>query len=297
MAGLTLKQTLDMTTETLQRGVIETLGMESKVLAALPFMTIEGAGYSYNVEKSLAHVQFRALNEAYTPSAGEKERKTEHLVILGGEAVVDTFQIEVHGNVNDLMAVEVALKTKAIANKFEKTFISGDSATEPDEFDGLDKRVSVEQTFNQAKVDADTGKTASSLAEAIDVLLDNVLGGADALLMNKKTRRKLTREARDSIEYTKNDFGVQQAQYGGINIIDVEADIMPKDDVVYAMRFGEREAVAGLQSKSGLNVRPLGELGQSPQLKTRIEWFVGMALFNPKAVAMFDAAAVLPTGE
>lgn len=293
MAGLTLQQTLDMTTDTLQRGIIQTLGTESKVLASVPFMTIEGAGYSYNVEKSLANVQFRALNESYTPSTGEKERKTEHLVILGGEAVVDTFQIEVHGNVNDLMAVEVALVTKSIANQFEKSFIAGDSATNVDEFDGLNKRVAVDQTFNQAKVDADTGKTDSSLAEAIDVLLDNVLGGADALLMNKKTRRKLTREARDSIEYTKNDFGVQQAQYGGINIIDVEADILPDDNKVYAIRFGEREAVAALQSRSGLNVKSLGELGQSPQIKTRIEWFVGMALFNPKAVALFDADAVL----
>ena len=127
MAGLTLKESLDMTNDKLQAGVIETLATESKLLAVLPFMTIEGGGYSYNVETGLPDVGFRGLNEAYTPSNATRERKTEHLVILGGEAVVDSFQVEVHSDINNLLAIETALKAKAIANKFEKTFISGDA--------------------------------------------------------------------------------------------------------------------------------------------------------------------------
>lgn len=299
MAGLTMQESLDMTNDVLQAGVIETLATESKLLAVLPFMTIEGAGYSYNVETDLADVQFRDLNEAYTPSKGAKQRKTEHLVILGGEAVVDSFQAEVHSDVNDLLAVETTLLAKAISHEYEQTFIAGDSAEDANAFDGLKKRINDSEIAEQV---IEYGTEGESLADTIDVMLDAVQGGADALIMNKATRRALTREARDAIEYTTNSFGVQQAQYGGINIIDVEADVLPTDNEVYAVRFGAREAVAGLQSRSGVNVKNLGELGETPQIKNRIEWFVGMAVFNPKSVAMIAAPedggdAETPDGE
>lgn len=284
MAGITLAQSLDLTNDELQKGVIETMATESKLLSVLPFMTIEGAGYSYNVEKSLAGVEFRAVNKAYNTDPAETERKTEHLVILGGEAIVDSFQAEVHSNVNDLMAVETALTTKAIVDKFTKTFINGDSAKDANAFDGLIKRIAEGQIIERAKKEDGT----FDLVADIDVLLDTVQGGADALIMNKKTRRALTGKARGNVTYRVNEFGVQVAQFGGVDIIDVEADLLA-GDVVLAIRFGAHEAVSGLQSKSGVNVRSLGELGATPQIKTRIEWFVGMAVFNPKTVAMRPA--------
>ncbi|MGE6629604.1 major capsid protein [Bacillus sp. NPDC077027] len=283
MAGLTFAQTVDLTTDTLQKGVIETMATESKLLAVLPFMTVEGHGYTYNVEKSLAGVEFRKVNDSYNTVAPTTERRAEYLTILGGEAVVDSFQMEVHSNINDLMAIEVALTSKAIAHKYEKTFLNGDSAVDANSFNGLIKRVTA---VGGAQVIA-----KGNLVDDLDVMLDNVLGGADALIMNKKTRRGLTAAARSGqITYVKNNFGVQVMQYGDIDVIDVEADLLA-DDIVLAVKFGVGEAVAGLQSKSGIMVKPLGELGESPQLKTRIEWFAGLAVFNDKAVAMRKATA------
>lgn len=288
MAGITLSQSLELTNDELQRGVIETMATESKLLSVLPFLTIEGAGYSYNVEKSMAGVEFRAVNKAYNTEAPVTERNTEHLVILGGEAVVDSFQAEVHSNVNDLMAVETALTTKAIVNKFTQTFLNGDAAVDANAFDGLIKRVEDKQIIDR---DAEGGIVAD-----LDVLLDTVQGGADALIMNKKTRRELTGAARTNVTYRTNEFGVQVAQFGGVDIIDVDSELL-KGDAILAVRFGAHEAVAGLQSKSGVNVRSLGELGATPQLKTRIEWFVGMAVFNPQTVAMRKASESPLQGE
>lgn len=277
MAGITLTQSANLTNDQLQAGVVQTMATESKLLAVLPFITVEGHGYSYNVEKSLAGVAFRAVNTQYNTTAPETERKTEYLAILGGEAVVDSFQMEVHSNINDLMAVEVALTAKAIAHKYENTFLNGDTSSDTNAFNGLIKRYADTALANTGDIVAD-----------IDVLLDSVQGGADALIMNKKTRRKLTAVARTSVTYYTNEFGVQVAQFGGVDIIDVEAELL-KDDVILAVKFGAHEAVAGLQSKSGVKVKALGELGESPQLKTRIEWFCGLAVFNPKAVAMRKA--------
>lgn len=275
---------MDMTNDQLKAGVIETIATESKLLAVLPFLTIEGGGYSYNVETELSDVQFRGVNEAYEPSKAGKERKTEHLVILGGEAVVDSFQAEVHSDINDLLAVETTLLVKSMAHEFERTFLSGDAEADPNQFDGLRKRI--EDSGAVLSYGEDDG--VGSLADNIDILIDSVQGGADALIMNKATRRKLTREARDSVTYDKNEFGVQLTQYGGIDIIDVESEILPTNNEVYGLRFGAQEAVSGLQSRSGLNIKPLGEQDASPQLKNRIEWFVGMAVFNPNTAAVLD---------
>ncbi|MDF3254988.1 MULTISPECIES: major capsid protein [Bacillus] len=282
MAGLTLAQTVDLTQDVLKKGVIETMATESKLLAVLPFMNIEGSGYSYNVEQSLAGVEFRAVNTSYNTVAPTTRKETEFLTILGGEAVIDSFQMEVHSNINDLMAIQTALTAKSIAHKYEKTFINGDVAVDANSFNGLKKRVAgTEMEF------ANSGNLVADL----DVLLDEVYGGADALIMNKKTRRKLTGEARTGqITYVKNSFGVQVTQYGNVDIIDLDSELL-EDDVIFAVKFGAGEAVSGLQSKSGLSVRSLGELGESPQIKTRIEWFVGLAVFHPKAVAMRKATA------
>lgn len=279
MAGITLAQSADLTNDTLKAGVIETMATESKLLAVLPFLNVEGHGYSYNIETDLAGVEFRAVNTAYNTVAPKTERKTEYLTILGGEAVVDSFQMEVHSDINNLMAVETAMTAKAVAHKYEKTFLNGDSAVDSNAFDGLIKR-SVASAIPKGDLVAD-----------LDVLLDSVQGGADALIMNKATRRALTAEARAGvITFRENEFGKQVAQYGGVDIIDVEADILA-NDIILAVRFGVHEAVAGLQSRSGLKVKPLGELGETPQVKTRIEWFCGLAVFNPKTVAMRKATA------
>lgn len=289
MAGLTLKQSADLSNDELQKGVVEIMAKESKLLAVLPFMTIEGAGYAYNIETSLADVEFRAVNTAYNTTPAQTERKTEHLVILGGEAIVDSFQVEVHSNVNDLMAIQTALTTKSIMHTYEKTFLVGDSATRSNEFDGLKKRV--ENVLEGTVAFSKDGAYTDELIAQIDELLDEVQGGADALIMNKATRRLLTSASRTSVTYRVNEFGVQVAQYGGVDILDVESDVLADDGRVFAVRFGSHEAVAGLQSKSGVNVKPLGELGETPQLKTRIEWFCGLAVFNPKTVAMIEPFA------
>lgn len=281
MAGITLNQSADLTNDTLQAGVIETMATESKLLAILPFMAVQGHGYSYNVETDLAGVEFRQINEAYNTVPPKTERRTEFLTILGGEAVVDSFQLEVHSNINDLMAVETALTAKSIAHKYEQTFLNGDVAKDSKAFNGLIKRATDKGTF------ISKGET---LVSDLDEMLDNVQGGADAIIMNKKTRRALTKEAREQIEYKVNEFGVQVAHYAGLPIVDVESELLA-DDIVFAVKFGVHEAVAGIQSKSGVQVKSLGELGETPQVKTRIEWFCGLAVFNDRAICMRKAEA------
>lgn len=302
MAGISLAQSARMTNDVLQAGVIEVLATESKLLQLLPFMNVQGSGYTYNIEKNLGSAQFRKVNGGYTIGAIETIPVTERIVILGDEAVVDTYQIAVESDINNLMAIEVALRTKAIAHKFEKCFIDGGKATDAgvpsetkaNEFVGILTRYTEDAPANipsealpmfKAQV---IEKTEDLIAD-LDTLLDMVAGGADCLIMNKKTRRQLTAKGRAFCDYRQGEFGTQFVQYGGVDIVDVDGDLLA-DDVIIAAKFGAKEAVCGLQN-GGVRVTALGEMEVQPQLKTRIEWFVGLAVFNPKTVAIRKAGA------
>ena len=302
MAGISLAQSARMTNDVLQAGVIEVLATESKLLQLLPFMNVQGSGYTYNIEKNLGNAQFRKVNGGYNYGAIETIPVTERIVILGDEAIVDTYQIAVESDINNLMAIEVALRTKAIAHKFEKCFIDGGKAagsgvpseSVANEFVGILTRYTETAPANipsdalplfQAQVITKT----DDLIGDLDTLLDMVAGGADCLIMNKKTRRQVTAKGRAFCDYRQGEFGTQFVQYGGIDIVDVDGDLLA-DDVVIAAKFGAKEAVCGLQN-GGVRVTALGEMESQPQLKTRIEWFVGLAVFNPKAVAIRKVGA------
>lgn len=301
MAGISLAQSARMTNDVLQAGVIEVLATESKLLQLLPFMNVQGSGYTYNIEKNLGNAQFRKVNGGYNYGAIETIPVTERIVILGDEAIVDTYQIAVESDINNLMAIEVALRTKAIAHKFEKCFISGGTASGSgvpsesvaNEFVGILTRYTGTAPANIPS-DALPMYTAQVITKSddligdLDTLLDMVAGGADALIMNKKTRRQLTAKGRAFCDYRQGEFGTQFLQYGGVDVVDLDGDLIA-DDIIIAAKFGAKEAVCGLQN-GGVRVTALGEMESQPQLKTRIEWFVGLAVFNPKTVAVRKAA-------
>lgn len=301
MAGISLAQSARMTNDVLQAGVIEVLATESKLLQLLPFMNIQGSGYTYNIEKNLGNAQFRKVNGGYNYGAIETIPVTERIVILGDEAIVDTYQIAVESDINNLMAIEVALRTKAIAHKFEKCFIDGGKAagsgvpseTAANEFVGILPRYTEANPVNipaeaKALYTAQVITKTEDLIGDLDTLLDMVAGGADALIMNKKTRRQLTAKGRAFCEYRQGEFGTQFLQYGGVDVVDLDGELLA-DDIIIAVKFGAKEAVCGLQN-GGVRVTALGEMESQPQLKTRIEWFVGLAVFNPKAVAVRKVA-------
>lgn len=271
---MTLADSLQLTQDTLQAGVIETLATESKILAILPFMNIQGSGYTYNVETELSDTKFRSVGETIDAGHAGWETRTEALKILGDEAMIDTFQIATYGNVTELMALEVGLKTKAIAHKFEKAFISGDSATNVKEFDGIEKRIKPTQITEEKGV----------TTESVDELFDLIQGTPSAIIMNKETRRKFTAKYRNFITWSRNEFGVKIAEYGGTPILDLESEVMAEVDAAYAVKFAVKEGVSGL-TNGGVQVKALGEVDNAPQVKTRIEWFVGLAVFNDKAIA------------
>ena len=187
----------------------------------------------------------------------------EALYIMGGLSKVDRALIKTQGNVNNLRAIYDGMKAKAAALTYTAKFFNGDNSTDPNEFDGLEKRLTGSQVI-------DAGSTAGGDAltlDKLDELLDAVQGGADVLFMNKIMRRKvsaLVRAAGQAIETVNDAFGRQLTAYAATPIAVIEEDkdgnqilAFDEDDSngdaasctsIYAVRFGLAEYVSGLQA-------------------------------------------------
>lgn len=275
---MTLVEANKYSTDVLQRGVIETMARENVVLELLPFMEIEGNSYQYNVETALPNVEFRNVNEGYTTGVGTVKKESESLVILGGDVDLDKFIVATRSNVNDIRAVQTAMKAKAIANTYAKTFFDGDpEASSNKQFKGLAKRLEGGEQIVEGAITLDN----------LNALLDKVYGGADVLIMSKATRRAVMKVLQESNHYIENGsdaFGRPVAMYGGVPIRVVEDSILELGHI-YAIAFGVMEKVCGLQN-GALSVRDLGEIDSMPVLKTRIEWYCGMGMFSPDCVGL-----------
>jgi len=287
--AVTLAESAKLSQDMLQKGVIETMVESSAVLQVLPFMEVVGNAYTYNQVTTLPDVAFRDVNEGYTESASSFVQQTASLVMLGGDVDVDKFIVETRGNINDQRAIQTELKAKAVAQTFTSAFFYGDKASNSKSFDGLAKFVSGTQDFAVA----DTTNGALTLAD-LNKLVDAVPYGADAIFVSRSARRiilNLLQASQHYLEIGQDIFGKPVSLYAGIPLLVVEDDILPAQGIdgangydIFAVKFGAMSDVSGIQN-GGVRVTDIGELETKPVYRTRIEWYCGLAVFNPKSVA------------
>lgn len=303
--ALTLAESAKLSQDSLQRGVIETFVQESRVLDRIPLLTIQGNSYKYNEEATLPGVEFRAVNAAYAESTGTVNQKSEGLVILGGDADVDTFIVQTRGNLNDQRAFQTRSKVKAAAYKYQDGFINGDVAVDANSFDGLKKRLTGAQVLstgaNGAPVLGASSADRQTFLDQLDALIAQVAGGPDVFYMNRAIRSKIMSAMRRENQYVEPVGERRDPSYQGIPMIDIgtKADgtniitttetqgTSTDSSSIYAVRYGRDEsdqAVTGL-TNGGVQVKDLGEIDAKPVFRTRIEFFCGLATFGGKAAA------------
>ncbi|WKU03749.1 major capsid protein [Micromonospora sp. HUAS LYJ1] len=313
--AVTLAQAATLSTNDLQRGVIETFVQVSPILDRIPFMTIEGNAYAYNSEGTLPGVEFRAVNGQYTESTGVVNQSTESLVILGGDADVDTFIVKTRGNINDQRAVQTAMKVKAASYRFQDAFFNGDVAgggDAPNGFDGLRKRLTGSQVFaagtNGIPVVGNGTSDPHAFFDALDNLLSRVPGinaSNGAIYANSFISAKIRSAGRriGGVDIVREDLTSKRVlTYNGIPVLDpgqtaAGVDILPQTETqgtaagtassIYAVKWGQDESDKGVTglTNGGVDVRDLGEIDAKPVYRTRIEFFTGVAVFAGKAAA------------
>jgi len=300
--ALTLAEASKLSNDLLMQGVVETIVKESPVLQKLPFVEIVGNGLTYNRENTLPNIDFYDVGDTWAESTPTFTQVTANLKIMGGDADVDNFLKATRNNIQDLEAAVVELKAKALQQKFEEVVIYGDSSVNAKQFDGLRKIINTGAASPQVIAMGATGATLT-LAK-LDELIDAVKGGKpDMLLMSRRSRRKinaLVRTAGGMIQTEQDKWGNFVQLWDGVPIgvndwiLDTHvltgsvetATTGGTNSTVYAVQLGEG-ALCGLTSPGFLQAEPIGSLESKDASRTRVKWYVSLALFSSiKAAAL-----------
>lgn len=285
--------------DVIRNSIVEMYARNSDVLRVLPFQGIAGNALKYNREESLPGVGFRGVNEGFTESVGVLNPITESLVIAGGDLDVDRFIVSTMGA--NQRSVHEGMKVKALAHRWTLAFFKGDSSVDPREFDGLQRRI---PAGSSQLIDAG----ATSGGDALSLfLLDTVISKVDSpthLAMNKTMALRLSQASRATgvagfIQWDLSEFGTRVMAYNGLPILQIDEDntgaqILPFSEPnpgggaaastsIYVLSVGDG-AMTGIQNGQ-VETRDLGELEAKPVLRTRVEWYAGIAIFQGKAVA------------
>jgi len=283
--------------EIIRATIMELYARSSDLMQYMPFESISGNAITFNRENTLPTVAFRGVNEAYNESTGQVDRITESLAIAGGDLDVDKFLVKTSGM--DQRAVQEGMAVKALSLALTSTFIKGSVLTDAKSFDGFQTRLTGDQLINSAY----TAATASVLKlTKLDELIDAV-DEPSHLLMNKNMRRRLTAAARNTnvggyITYDLDAFGRRVTKYNDLPIMiadkdNTNTDIMPQTETnsagystgtsIYCLSFMENGAL-GLQN-GPMDVTDLGEIDDKPVYRTRVEWYVTLAIMRAKGAA------------
>ncbi len=300
--ALTLAEAEKLSNDVLLQGVIETIIKDSPILQGLPFIQIVGNGLTYTQEKTLPTVDFYDVGDTWVESTPEFTKPTATLKIMGGDADVDNFLKSTRSNIQDLEAAVIEQKAKALRHEFEKQFLYGNETTSPKQFDGIVKLIDTASASAQVIAMAAAGATLT--LTKLDELIDAIKGAKpDMLLMSRRSRRKLqalARAAGSNLEVGQGKLGEFVQLYNGIPVAisdwvldthtvsgSVEGIYTGEaNSTIYALSFGEG-ALCGISSPEMLQVERIGSLETKDASRTRVKWYVALALFSSvKAAAL-----------
>lgn len=131
--ALTLAEAAKLSNDIVLQGVIKTIIQDSPILQDLPFIEITGNGLTYNRENTNPNAAFFDVGDTCTPTFSQI---TATLKIVGGDADIDNFLLTTRSNIQNLQAAVIRLKAKAVQQKFEDTFVNGDTGVDTKSFDG-----------------------------------------------------------------------------------------------------------------------------------------------------------------
>lgn len=243
---ITLAEASKQLQDDLQMGVIDEFRKNNFLLDNLTFDDVvspTGGGatmtYSYLRLITQPTAGFRAINSEYTPQDVQKEKYYADLKVFGGSFQIDRIIANLGGATKET-TLQLQQKIKAAQALFNDTVINGDSGTDANSFDGLEKALTGSSTENipDDVIDLSTSSAVDSnykyFLDALDEFLMGLDGTPSFIGGNTKLIAKLRACARRAGMYqvTKNDFGQQVESYGDTPWIDLGAKSGTNDPVV-----------------------------------------------------------------
>ena len=293
--ALTLLEAAKGESNVFTRGVVETFTENQRITQVIPFRQIDGRLDGVQQESVLPDAETRAVNEAFAQSEGRIDEIIQALKIYGGDIGIDPFIIATSGV--DQAARQVALKIKAISNRWVLDFFKGDSGADTRDFDGLQLRL---DGFNVVSSGSDAGGTALALTVLDEAIMR--CHNAQFLGMGRQMAIRLTQSARTQtvsgfLRWDKDEFGRQIMRYNDLEVV-VVTDNSNNDNIlgftevpsgggansssIYVFGVGD-EGVEGIQN-GGFRVRNLGEDNATPRSDTRVEWYNNFQINHQRSV-------------
>lgn len=192
--------------------------------------------YGYRRLATQATADTRALNTEYTPQNVTTQKHTVDLTVMGGSFEVDRV-IARNLGAGDSTAVELNIrqKVKSTSKKFNDLVINGDTATDANAFDGLDKALTGSSTEINAATSVDWSNldaqtyTSQVALDLLDEGLSMLDGAATFIIGNTKALAKVRGIARRAGMYVRDPFEglldqhgrpIVREQYGNVYFID-----------------------------------------------------------------------------
>lgn len=280
-----------------RRGVIETFTENSRLAQLIPYDEIPGSADAIEQEAVLPDAESRGVNEAFTESTGRTEEIHQSLKIYGGDIGIDMFILRTKGQAK--AAAQVAMKIKAISNKWTLDFFKGDEQAESRDFDGLQNRLAL-GSFQVVEAGSTDGGDPLSLT-----LLDEAIlrcHNPSAIFMGRQMFVRFQEAMRNQnvsglLSQDRDEFGRMIMRYGNLELVAV-TDNSNNDNILdftevgqggstatasslYIAGIGE-EGLMGIQN-GGFDVRNLGEDNATPREDTRVEWYNNFHIMHPRS--------------
>lgn len=284
-------------------GVIDEIIERDDLFSVLPFVNANGKAYVYDRENSIGTADWLDPNDPVNESAASFTEVVAKLRVLAGDVDVDKFLQSTLNDTNDQMAIQIAKKAKAVAREFHRALATGNSGTNPKQFDGLPQLAAQAQAYaatvgGQQIITAGTNGAALTLS-MLDELCDAVPNGADVLVMKRGTIRAYRALLRatygtDAVMQQLENFGRPMLTHNGIPIIMNEflsgaetTGSNPATASVYALRLNEADGLHGLfgGDNAGLVVENIGTVQNKDATRIRVKWYCGLALKSTRSIA------------
>lgn len=292
---VTLAEAKKNVQDDLQMGVIDEFAKSNFLFNNLTFDDVVsptggGATLTYGYTRLITQptAGFREINKEYTPKEVEKQRYNADLKVFGGSFQIDRIIANMGGIISEV-SLQMEQKIKAAAALFNDTVINGDSATNANAFDGLEKALAGSSTeyipgaaidlSNSAAVDANY----KVFLDELDEFLMGIDGTPSFIGGNLKLIAKIRACARRAGMYmtTKNDFGQQVEHYGNIPLVD------------FGAKSGSNSPVVSIDGAAGTTSLYVARLG--------LDGFHGISMAGQAPVNSwlpdFKTAGAVKTGE
>jgi len=294
LAG-TLSELRKQVTNEILQGVIETIVDTDQIFNILPFRKVTGSGLLVTWEKEIPVAGFIGATDTVPQSEGLKlDQFTENVRIIARNIDIPKFATEVEGApVLPFIKAEI----KAMSRAYRKAMFTGDSSSDPNVFDGLDRQIArIESKGLQRSIDAGTNPLSFSM---LDELLSIMKLGVDAIVMHPRAYiayKELLRSeghGTDSAMLQLKNFGKPVLTFDGIPVLQSEYVPLTTDSNnnmvtnIYALHFSVADGVTGLYGGSGgagIQYRKLGEVPDKLAVRYRFEWYCGFTVLSPYAV-------------